>query len=162
MSAAGDAAAQVLTRWQQGRDGKKQSPYALQRTARMFGFGLCFYGPFQHLWYGALARRFPGVSVASFVPKVVLNQIVLGPVVLSTAFAWNLALSGKSDELSSKFRRDFVPTMLNGWKFWVPAACANFYVVPLRFQVLFMSTCGFLWTAYLSFASYNAVADKKR
>lgn len=46
--------------------------------------------------------------------------------------------------------------MVNGWKFWVPAAAINFYAVPLPWQVLYMSTCGVLWTAYLSFASYNS------
>lgn len=40
-----------------------------------------------------------------------------------------------------------------GWKFWIPAASINFYAVPLKYQVLYMSACGVLWTAYLSYAS---------
>jgi hypothetical protein len=39
----------------------------------------------------------------------------------------------------------------------VPAASVNFYCVPLDKQVLYMSCCGVLWTAYLSYASANAV-----
>ena len=37
----------------------------------------------------------------------------------------------------------------------MPAASLNFYVVPLQHQVLYMSTCSVLWTAYLSYMSYN-------
>ena len=85
--------------------------------------------------------------------QVALNQVVLGPVVLMSVFTWNFVLQRKLDQLSDKVRRDFVPSMLNGWKFWVPAACVNFYVVPLKRQVFFMSACSSAWTGYLSYAS---------
>lgn len=142
--------------WELSREGRAAPPFQLERSARMLGFGLLFYGPFQHWWYGALAAQFPGRAVSSFLPKVALNQVVLGPIVLVTAFAWNLWLQGQGAALEGKLRRDLVPTMINGWKFWVPAACVNFWAVPLRHQVLYMSVCGVVWTAYISFASYNS------
>ena len=67
--------------------------------------------------------------------QVALNQLVLAPVTISVAFAWNLALQGKLEQLPAKLRADFVTTMQNGWKFWVPAATVNFVAVPLRHQV---------------------------
>lgn len=42
----------------------------LVRTARMASFGLLFYGPLQHRWYGLLASRFPGTSTPNFLSKV--------------------------------------------------------------------------------------------
>ncbi len=48
--------------------------------------------------------------------------------------------------------------MINGWRFWVPAATINFKLVPLQYQVLYMSTCGMLWTGYLSYQSAAAQA----
>lgn len=39
------------------------------RTARMATFGLLFYGPLQHRWYGLLASRFPGTSTQNFLSK---------------------------------------------------------------------------------------------
>lgn len=92
----------------------------------------------------------------SFGIKVVLNQISLGPIVLCTAFSWNLALQQKVNEIPAKIQKDMLPTLVNGWKFWVPAACVNFFVVPVAYQVLWMSLCGVLWTGYISFASYNS------
>ena len=43
-----------------------------------------------------------------------------------------------------------------GFKFWIPAASINFYAVPLKYQVLYMSTCSVLWTAYLSATSADS------
>lgn len=125
----------------------------LVRTVRMASFGLLFYGPLQHRWYGLLASRFPGTSTPNFLSKVALNQLALGPVVLAASFAWNMVLTKQADKYFSKLRNDGPPSMVNGWKFWVPASGINFWLVPLRYQVLYMSTCGMLWTSYLSYAS---------
>lgn len=67
--------------------------------------------------------------------QVTLNQLALAPLTISVAFGWNLALQQRLGELPGKLRADFVPTMLNGWKFWVPAATINFTAVPLQYQV---------------------------
>jgi protein Mpv17 len=68
------------------------------------------------------------------------------------------ALAHRLSPLPDKLRADFVPALLTGWKFWVPAASVNFCAVPLRHQVLYMSCCGVLWTAYLSHASGNKIS----
>ena len=127
----------------------------------MAGFGLLFYGPYQHFWYPALDARFPGRSTPNFAAKVGLNQLALAPVVLTAVFAWNTVFTGNGAAFPGKLRADLVPTMVNGWKFWVPAASINFYAVPLQHQVLYMSVCGLLWTAYLSYTSNAAPAGGK-
>lgn len=43
--------------------------YDVARAARMGTFGLLFYGPYQHWWYGLLARTFPGATPAMFATK---------------------------------------------------------------------------------------------
>ena len=40
------------------------------RAARMGGYGFCFYGPYQHFWYGQLDKFFPTKSLAHFGTKV--------------------------------------------------------------------------------------------
>lgn len=62
-------------------------------------------------------------------------------------------LAARLSPLPDKLRADFVPALITGWKFWIPAASVNFCAVPLRHQVLYMSCCGVLWTAYLSHVS---------
>jgi protein Mpv17 len=48
----------------------KEYVYDPSRTARMFGFGLCFYGPYQFLWYNLLDFVMPGRSFRNFLGKV--------------------------------------------------------------------------------------------
>mmetsp|Transcript_5452 Transcript_5452/g.15584 ORF Transcript_5452/g.15584 Transcript_5452/m.15584 type:complete len:211 (+) Transcript_5452:173-805(+) len=153
LSLMGDLLAQTWSSEAAKRKGLPGKTIDLQRTARMATFGLFLYGPAQHVWYGWLARQFPGASVRSFASKVALNQVALGPAVLSASFAWNLTLTGQADKIVSKIRNDGPATLATGWKFWVPASCINFKLVPLQYQVLYMSACGLLWTAYLSYAS---------
>ena len=69
----------------------------------------------------------------------------------------------------SKMRQDAFPTLKRGWVFWVPAASVNFAVVPLRFQVLYMSCCSIVWNYILSTAAAKggaapaaAAAGKKK
>ena len=107
----------------------------------------------EHWWYRALDRALPGRSTPAFLGKVAANQMLLAPVVLAAVFAWNLGLTGRGREVGAKVRADLVPTMVNGWKFWVPVAAANFYAVPLESRVLFMGAAGVVWTAYLSHSS---------
>lgn len=152
LSLAGDTLAQLITsRSNSGQGGS--AGYDAARAARMGSFGLLFYGPYQFFWYRALDRAFPGRALANFLAKVSLNQLALAPVTISVVFAWNMALTGQLDKLRAKYEADFFPTMRNGWKFWIPAASINFFFMPLQFQVLYMSTCGMLWTAYLSYSS---------
>lgn len=164
MSAAGDLLAQSLPLLM--KDEKNPAPKTFEfdpvRSARMFGFGLIFYGPFQYYWYSALEWMMPVKNTANFLVKVAANQVILAPIVLSTVFAWNLGWTGAGDQIVGKIRRDLVSTMINGWKFWIPAASINFYAVPVQHQVLYMSVCGVFWTAYLSFASTHVMVEDKK
>lgn len=150
LSLAGDLVAQLYSK--RGKQAGSES-IAWDRSARMGTFGLFFYGPYQHWWYSLLNQRWPLRSAPHFLTKISLNQLALGPVVTAVVFTWNLALQNRASEVPDKLRQDFVPTLVNGWKFWIPAASINFWVVPIQSQVLYMSVCGLLWTAYLSYSS---------
>lgn len=78
--------------------------------------------------------------------QVALNQLCLAPLTVTVAFAWNLALTGQVQDLPDKLRRDFIRTLVNGWKFWIPAATVNFVAVPLQYQVGWVGGC---WGGFL-------------
>ncbi|QDZ21669.1 peroxisomal membrane protein Pmp22 [Chloropicon primus] len=138
-----------------------QKSYDPLRALRMLGYGFLFYGPVQHWWYGVLDRRFNNRTyLPHVVSKVALNQLVLGPIIVLSVFTWNFVLQGKANELSVKVKRDFAPSLVNAWKMWIPVAFANFYLIPLKRQVLFMSGCSIVWTGYLSYASNVAQGHK--
>ena len=107
--------------------------YDVARTARQCAYNFVFYGPLQHFWYQVLAVKFPmtaGASLAAnfspFAFKVFLNQAVLGPIVVSTFFAWSMSLQGQMSSYVPKMQRDMYPTLQRGWKFWVPAASVGY------------------------------------
>jgi protein Mpv17 len=134
LSALGDTLAQGLAAYFDAQQGKTGT-YDPWRTARMFGFGFLWYGPYQYYWYNALEFLMPSKSIVNFLTKVTANQLLLAPVTLTAVFSWNLICTGKEKEISAKLKNDLVPTMMNGWKFWIPAASINFMLVPLPMQV---------------------------
>ena len=106
------------------------------RSARMGAFGLLVYGPMQHFWYKALKAQFGGRSAGDFAAKVMLNQVILGPIVCSLVFAWTLTLQRRQAEIRKKIENDLLPTMQQGWKFWVPASSMNFWYEPFLFRTI--------------------------
>lgn len=76
----GDLLAQSLQRYVSEDKGGRVD---LLRVAKMGGWGLLFYGPFQHYWYRFLAAQFPGKAVGNFVAKVGVNERL--PTVIAAA-----------------------------------------------------------------------------
>lgn len=120
------------------------------RALRMTTYGFLLYGPGSQAWYELLDRAFPEQTLRNLSVKVTLNQIVLGPCVIAVVFAWNSLWQGKLKELPKKYQRDAIPTLIYGWKFWIPASMLNFGAVPLQARVAFMSCCSIFWNFYLS------------
>jgi len=163
----GDLVAQGLGRYNRVKtmkaDGQDTSDVPLldvKRFFKMATFGFFYYGPLQGVWYPALDRVFPmdrtlgmAKNLFPFGMKVTLNQLLLGPMVVPVVFAWTLILEKQMHRIPEKIKNDTWPTLMKGWKFWVPAACINFSIVPLQYQILYMSSCGIFWNAILSAAS---------
>ncbi|CAN6444649.1 unnamed protein product [Victoria cruziana] len=120
------------------------------RALRMASYGFLLYGPGSYAWYQLLDHYMPKQTLTTLSAKVVLNQIILGPSVIAVVFAWNSLWLGKLTELPIKYQKDALPTLLNGFKFWIPASILNFGIVPLQARVAFMSACSIFWNFYLS------------
>ncbi|PWN51064.1 hypothetical protein IE53DRAFT_314564, partial [Violaceomyces palustris] len=60
-------------------------------------------------------------------------------------------MEGKdSEQLKSKFSEMYFPALLANWKIWPAIQLINFRYMPLKYRVPFTSSCGVLWTLYLS------------
>ncbi|XP_057954620.1 protein SYM1 [Malania oleifera] len=120
------------------------------RALRMASYGFLFYGPGSYVWYQYLDRSLPAQTVENLLLKVLLNQIVLGPSVIAVVFAWNNLWQGKLSQLPNKYQKDALPTLLYGFRFWIPVSALNFWVVPLQARVAFMSMGSIFWNFFLS------------
>lgn len=119
----------------------------------MAGYGFFLYGPILAAWYHCLDRFVsgtPGVPVTAVATKVALSQALLNPALIALVFAYNYAWMRRLPELPEKCRRDLLPTICNGWRFWVPVSVTSFAAVPARHRVLFTSSCSLAWNCYLS------------
>ncbi|XP_050226310.1 uncharacterized protein LOC126676199 [Mercurialis annua] len=120
------------------------------RALRMTSYGFLLYGPGSYAWYQHLDRCLPRQSVKNVMLKVLLNQIVLGPCVIAVIFAWNNLWQGKLSMLPAKYKKDALPTLFYGFRFWIPVSVLNFWVVPLQARVAFMSMGSIFWNFCLS------------
>ncbi|CAI9089159.1 OLC1v1023670C1 [Oldenlandia corymbosa var. corymbosa] len=163
----GDTIAQLRQRWVDNKDSvsdDQQTKDVLEvlfsghdwiRALRLTTYAFLLYGPGSYAWYQFLERRMPEQTFGNLLSKVVLNQIVLGPAVIAVIFAWNNIWQGKVSELPKKYQTDALPTLLFGFRFWIPVSILNFWLVPLPARVAFMSTGSIFWNFYLSSTMNN-------
>lgn len=96
----------------------------------------CFYiGPALHYWYAFLGARFPSTAVVQVLQRVATDQFLFTPLMLSSFLSAILTLDGKSNEIESKLRSDFIPTLMINYTVWIPAMFLNFKFVPNAYQV---------------------------
>ncbi|XP_047330309.1 protein sym-1 [Impatiens glandulifera] len=173
LALAGDTIAQLRDRWKKGAplDGSKSSSdsltrprdaslndvvgnllsgHDLLRSLRMTSYGFLLYGPGSYAWYQYLDHCMPKQTVTTILSKVVLNQVVLGPIVIAVVFAWNNLWLGKLSQVPKKYKEDALPTLLVGFRFWIPVSILNFWMVPLQARVAFMSMGSIFWNFCLS------------
>ena len=92
-------------------------------------------------------------SQGTYWPAICPHVLVRMQIIITAVLSWNAVMSGNAKELPQRLKTDCMSTMVRGWEFWIPAAVANFSVVPVSYQVLFMSFCQLLWNTYLSYVA---------
>jgi len=128
-------------------------PFDFERLIRFMAYGFLM-APIQHKWFSFLSSTFPLGKVsgsAQALKRVALDQCVFAPVGLATFFTYmSVAEGGGRRALSRKMRDIYVPALKANYLVWPAVQLLNFRVIPLRFQIPFVSTVGIAWTAYLS------------
>ncbi|XP_017034140.1 mpv17-like protein isoform X2 [Drosophila kikkawai] len=98
--------------------------------------------------YKWLDRTFPGTTKVIIVKKLVLDQFVLTPYLLTIFYA-GMSLMEGSEDTFLELREKFVPTFVRSCIFWLPAQALNFTLVAPRFRVIYMGVCGLIWVNIL-------------
>ncbi|XP_017494767.1 PREDICTED: mpv17-like protein [Rhagoletis zephyria] len=110
--------------------------------------GTTVYAPTLYTWYKWLDRTFPGTAKPIIVKKLVLDQFVLTPYLL-TVFYTGMSLMERAQDPFKELREKFVPTFLRSCIFWLPVQTLNFILIAPRFRVIYMGVCGFIWVNIL-------------
>ncbi|KAG5915286.1 hypothetical protein E4U61_004741 [Claviceps capensis] len=131
-------------------------PFDFERLTRFMAYGFCV-APLQFKWFRFLERAFPMTKASAFGPamkRVVFDQLVYAPFGVGLFFvAMTVAEGGGRRAVSHKLRDMYVPTLKANYVVWPAVQIVNFRLMPVQFQLPFVSTIGIAWTAYLSLAN---------
>lgn len=158
MGAAGDSIQQHydLAMERMSSDTPKTA-YSWTRTLHMSAAGFTT-GLISHFWYIWLDRRLGTVKKFSIVTKkVLLDQIIFSPINLTVYFGtlglceWS-SISRVKDELLEKGMEQIYVVE---WFIWPPAQYFNFFVLPLRYRILFDNIISLGFDIYSPYVKYK-------
>ncbi|GIJ83993.1 hypothetical protein Asppvi_002826 [Aspergillus pseudoviridinutans] len=128
-------------------------PFDFERLTRFMSYGF-FMAPIQFKWFGFLSRAFPLTKKSPTLPalkRVVVDQLMFAPFGLCCFFTFmTVAEGGGKRALTRKFQDVYLPTLKANFVLWPAVQIINFRLMPIQFQIPFVSTVGIAWTAYLS------------
>ncbi|KAG9229260.1 integral membrane protein-like protein [Amylocarpus encephaloides] len=131
-------------------------PFDFERLTRFMAYGFCM-APVQFKWFGFLSKAFPitkSSGLAPAVKMVAFDQLIFAPVGIAVFFtAMTIAEGGGRRAVSHKLRDMYLPTLKANFMVWPLVQIINFRLMPLQFQLPFVSTVGIAWTVYLSLSN---------
>lgn len=135
-------------------------PFDFERLTRFMAYGFLM-APVQFRWFKFLEKTFPITKTHAFpqaMKRVAFDQLIFAPFGVAAFFtAMTLAEGGGKRGVSQKLRDMYVPTLKANYLLWPAVQVVNFRLMPVQFQLPFVSTVGIAWTAYLSLT--NAAED---
>ncbi|KAL2011623.1 hypothetical protein VTN00DRAFT_4341 [Thermoascus crustaceus] len=135
---------------------KNPPPFDFERLTRFMAYGF-FMAPVQFQWFKFLSKAFPLTKKNATIPalkRVAADQFMFAPVGLFAFFSFmTIAEGGGRRALVRKLQDVYLPTLKANFILWPIVQVLNFRVVPIRFQIPFVSTIGIAWTAYLSLSN---------
>ncbi|KAK8029795.1 hypothetical protein PG993_011086 [Apiospora rasikravindrae] len=135
-------------------------PFDFERLTRFMAYGFAM-APLQFKWFGFLSRTFPITKTSAFGPamkRVAFDQLIFAPFGIACFFTVMTAAEGGGKRaIAHKLRDMYIPTLKANFLVWPAVQVINFRLMPVQFQLPFVSTIGIAWTAYLSLS--NAAED---
>lgn len=132
---------------------KLPPPFDFERMVRFMAYP-CIMAPVQLRWFAFLSNTFPlggGKSTVNAMKRVAFDQLLFAPVGLACFFTFmTVAEGGGRRAVARKFQDVYVPALKANFLIWPAVQMLNFRVIPIQFQIPFVSTIGIAWTAYLS------------
>ncbi|KAK2061956.1 Mpv17/PMP22 family protein [Colletotrichum caudatum] len=139
-------------------------PFDFERLTRFMAYGFAM-APLQFRWFKFLSSAFPITKTSAFVPamkRVAFDQLIFAPFGLLCFFSvMTVAEGGGRRAVLNKLRDMYIPTLKANFIVWPAVQVINFRLMPVQFQLPFVSTIGIAWTAYLSLANASEEVDNR-
>ncbi|XP_068616670.1 mpv17-like protein [Brachionichthys hirsutus] len=119
-----------------------------RQTVRVATVGFCFHANFNYHWLRGLEKMLPGGGVKAVAGKVVVDQMIAGPLTIS-AFYIGLGLLENKDDPLEDWRQKFWTSYKTGVVFWSTMQAVNFALVPPVARTAFVGGIALAFTIYL-------------
>ncbi|EPE09082.1 vacuolar membrane protein [Ophiostoma piceae UAMH 11346] len=136
-------------------------PFDFERLTRFMGYGFLM-APIQFKWFKFLSTTFPivkgGSALGPTLKRTAMDQLIFAPMGIACFFTvMTVSEGGGRRAVQTKLRDMYIPTLKANFVVWPAVQLINFRLMPVQFQLPFVSTVGIAWTAYLSLT--NAAED---
>lgn len=139
-------------------------PFDFERLTRFmaYGFGMA---PVQFTWFKFLSKAFPTTKTSGLGPTlkmVAMDQLIFAPFGIACFFTiMTIAEGGGRRAVTHKLRDMYLPTLKANFMVWPLVQIINFRLMPIQFQLPFVSSVGIAWTAYLSLSNAAEEAEAR-
>ena len=63
-------------------------------------------------------------------------------------------------KLPERLKENVPPIVMANWALWIPAQGVNFYLLPVKYHLLFSNFVALAWNAYLSYSNQQ-ISEKE-
>merc|ERR550525_715988 len=126
----------------------------IKRNLRFAAWSGAYCGSIQHFVYNVLyLRMFPSTHIASRLLCTSFDTLVHGPwVYLPTYYVCkSLLTGGNAKDGLTEFTGNWWDIVTAYWKVWFPTVLITMTVIPMQFQILFISGVSLFWLMLLSY-----------
>uniref|UniRef100_A0AC35FTN3 Uncharacterized protein n=1 Tax=Panagrolaimus sp. PS1159 TaxID=55785 RepID=A0AC35FTN3_9BILA len=134
-----------------------------KRIVRVSSIGL-LHGPMNHFWYKWLDRRLI-ISTIKPLPKVLIKKVAIdlsvSPVFTVTFIGGIAILEGHSIQKAlNEYKNNFFKVLRLDLCVWPPSQLINFWFVPPRFRVLYVSMVILVYTCFLTIIRHSNISNE--
>ncbi len=109
-----------------------------------------------HHWYVFLDSRFVGQTKTAIVKKFLLDQVIAAPLIIAAFFIviglWN---NNTSKKIIKEVSIKGVDIYKAEWCVWPPVQLVNFYLVPPKFRMFYISIVSLFFDIYFSYVAFK-------
>jgi len=140
---------------------KTKEPYDLLRTAKIAFWAFLFFTPIVSTWFDFLEAQLPGTSFDVALQRMICDQFMMAPFVLSLFFCVTALMDGKGiNGAIMKVKENIWNTLKVNWMIWPLVQVINFSFIPPHERVLFVNIINMPWTAYLAYQAAQRGSSK--
>ena len=135
--------------------GLPNQSWSAVRTLKLAATGFPV-GYITHYWYVALDKRYVQNTALNILKKIVWSQLIYTPACILVFFLTLGLLERQSiDEMRENMITKGQRIYVVDWMFWPPVSLVNFYIVPLRYRLLYENTVSIGFDVFNSYVYHN-------